>query len=340
MATHAHAPHAHHAFNPADPHGEGTGHAHHVTPAFTLRFILAILLMFTAMTVAAAQVEIFIAHTFNITLPLWVNVVVALSIATVKSVLVLLYFMHLKHDNPINGIIFIFTMIAFVIFLTFTMLDIGNRGTVDRTKLPAAVAGGSGITVYGKLPEWVDVSSKAARANRPIIYSDKPMFVGAVDLRYAQIEAPILSKIQRPLYEARLQELLASPPDAAVQKSKTDGISIEDACKIAAFNDTLAKARDLAAPETRRLMADEFKYAVSHGGLPHPEPRKRLEELLGPELFMSVAEHAGASSHDAHHSSGTSSTAQSSRAKKGLTEGLFEKSGSEKGAHPAADPAH
>ena len=337
MATHAHAAHAHHVSHSADHHGDGSGHAHHVTPAFTLRFILAILLMFTAMTVAAAQAEMFIAHTFNIALPLWVNVVIALSIATVKSVLVLLYFMHLKHDNPINGIIFIFTMIAFVIFLTFTMLDIGNRGAVDRVKLPAAVAGGSGITVYGKLPEWVDVSAKAARSNRPIIYPDKPMFVGAVDLRYAQIEAPIISKLQRPLYDARLQELLAAPPEASVQKAKTDGISIEDACKLAAFNDTLAKARDLAAPETRRLLAEEFKYAVSHGGLPHPEPRKRLEELLGPELFMSVAEHAAPSSHGGHHDGDASSTAQTSRAKKGLTQGLFEKA-SESSSHSA--PSH
>lgn len=112
--------------------------------ALTLRSVLIILLVFTALTVGAAQFEVWIQGYFDVVLPRWVNVAVALSIATIKSTLVLMYFMQLRYDNPLNTIVFLFTLFAFALFLGFTVLDLGNRGTIAAYKATEAQLGGLG----------------------------------------------------------------------------------------------------------------------------------------------------------------------------------------------------
>ncbi len=152
-ATHPHASSHGHAkaaaFDPADPHGaagHGHGHAHVIMSSLTLRAVLGILLFFTVATVGAAQLELWAQSYFGIVLPAWVNVVVALSIATIKSTLVLLFFMQLKYDNPVNTIVFLFTLFAFALFLGFTILDLANRDTLFAYKAGEAVKGGLGLT--------------------------------------------------------------------------------------------------------------------------------------------------------------------------------------------------
>lgn len=144
QVSHAPAP----SFDEADPHGFAMGHEHGhiIMSVVTLRSVLAILLVFTVMTVAAAQLELWAESYFGFILPRWVNVVVALSIATVKSTLVLLYFMQLRYDNPINTIVFLFTLFAFALFLGFTILDLANRDTIDVAKSTEAIKGGLGLT--------------------------------------------------------------------------------------------------------------------------------------------------------------------------------------------------
>jgi cytochrome c oxidase subunit 4 len=119
-------------------------------PAFTLRAVLTILLFFTLLTVGAAQIEMWVAHTFNIVIPQWVNVFVALSIATVKTVLVVMFFMQLKYDNPMNSLIFVFTVLTVAFFLGFTALDLGKRGTIDRAKANYIIEGGTGLAGENK----------------------------------------------------------------------------------------------------------------------------------------------------------------------------------------------
>src|ERR1700690_3903494 len=55
------------------------------------------------------------------------NIVIALAIATVKATLVSLFFMHLAHDKPINGLIAVAGFIFLGLFLMFDMIDIGTR---------------------------------------------------------------------------------------------------------------------------------------------------------------------------------------------------------------------
>jgi cytochrome c oxidase subunit 4 len=139
-------------FDELDPHGfQGHGqHASHVIVGpLTLRSVLAILLFFTVLTVGLAQFEVAIQNAFDIVLPWWVNVAVAMSIAVVKAVLVMAFFMQLKYDNPINTVLMMFTFGALAIFLFFTGLDLFSRGAIDPIKQNQIIAGGTGSQVVG-----------------------------------------------------------------------------------------------------------------------------------------------------------------------------------------------
>jgi cytochrome c oxidase subunit 4 len=125
-------------------HGHGS-HGHVIVPLFTLRTILLALLFFTLLTVGLSKAEEWLAVTFDFGIPQWVNVVVALSIAVVKTALVVLFFMQLKYDSPLNGMIFIFTLLTVASFLGFTMIDLGGRTTIDRFKGEYIVPGGTGL---------------------------------------------------------------------------------------------------------------------------------------------------------------------------------------------------
>lgn len=86
--------------------------AGHVVPLRTLFGVLAALLALTWLTVAATYVDLG-------ELNLWV----ALLIALAKATLVALYFMHLRWDRPINGIVFFVALALVVLFLGFAMMD-------------------------------------------------------------------------------------------------------------------------------------------------------------------------------------------------------------------------
>ena len=85
---------------------------HHIVPYKTYAFILIGLLILTAISVAVTQIE------FGT-----LTVMVALSLAAIKSALVLIYFMHLKFDQRIYAImvggVFILLFVVFII----TFLD-------------------------------------------------------------------------------------------------------------------------------------------------------------------------------------------------------------------------
>lgn len=126
-------------------------HGHFIVPLPTLRAVLLALLFFTLLTVGLSKGEAIIAETFNFVIPQWVNVVVAMSIACVKTAIVVMFFMQLKYDNPLNAMIFIFTLMTVCFFLAFTMIDLGNRGTLDRLRARYQVPGGTGLSGAGPI---------------------------------------------------------------------------------------------------------------------------------------------------------------------------------------------
>lgn len=124
---------------------EGGHHGHTIVSMRLLLSVLAILLLFTVLTVSAANAEEFFARTFDVHIPGWVNAVVALSIAAVKSVIVAMYFMQLRYDtNPMNALVAVFTVMVLTFFLGFTAIDLGNRGIIYENKDSQIMAGGYG----------------------------------------------------------------------------------------------------------------------------------------------------------------------------------------------------
>src|SRR5262249_39365100 len=111
----------------------------------TIWGVLAILLVFTVLTVFAARAEEWFTSTFNTDFPQILNVAIALSIAVVKSVLVAMYFMQLKYDDPLNSIIFLFCLFAFGLFMFFCTCDLSSRGAIYTYKVGEIQRGGMGI---------------------------------------------------------------------------------------------------------------------------------------------------------------------------------------------------
>jgi cytochrome c oxidase subunit 4 len=90
---------------------------HHVLPKDTLFKVFGGLIVLTILTVAVAYVPL-----GPLTVP------VAIGIATAKATLVVLFFMALKYDNPVNALTFTIGIIMVVVFITFTMFDTAFRG--------------------------------------------------------------------------------------------------------------------------------------------------------------------------------------------------------------------
>jgi cytochrome c oxidase subunit IV len=96
-------------------------HAQHSSSPTIYIVILGALLVLTGVTVGAAYVNFGSSS---------INLIIAILIATVKATLVAMFFMHLRHDPPINAIIFCSSLIFLGLFLLFPLIDIGSRDRV------------------------------------------------------------------------------------------------------------------------------------------------------------------------------------------------------------------
>lgn len=94
-------------------------------------FTLIGLLILTAITVGASYIQFGSSAA---------NIVIALTIATIKAVLVSLFFMHLLHEKPVNAVIAVAGFLFLGIFLMFDFIDIGSRANVQPTNLHVPVA--------------------------------------------------------------------------------------------------------------------------------------------------------------------------------------------------------
>ena len=101
-----------------------TTHAHG-GPAVYTRNLVALLIL-TTITVGAAYVDFGNG-----------NIVIALGIASVKAILVALFFMHLRWEKPVNAIICLAGFLFLGIFLMFDLLDFSSRRDPTPRNLPA-----------------------------------------------------------------------------------------------------------------------------------------------------------------------------------------------------------
>jgi cytochrome c oxidase subunit 4 len=101
-------------------HGEGKGHAHHVTPMPVYFAVFGALMVLTGITVWVAQFDFGAANTL-----------VAMLVATIKASLVALIFMHLLYEERLNSVAFGFGLIFVALFFIFTLADVLTRGFID-----------------------------------------------------------------------------------------------------------------------------------------------------------------------------------------------------------------
>lgn len=94
---------------------------HHILPKATLFQVFGGLIVLTVLTVAVAYVDLG---------PL--DIPVAIGIATSKATLVVMFFMALKYDNPVNALTFTIGIIMVVVFIGVTMLDTAFRGDLGK----------------------------------------------------------------------------------------------------------------------------------------------------------------------------------------------------------------
>lgn len=91
--------------------------AQHILPTRIYWLIFATLLVLTLLTVEVAF--------YNYGL---LNFWIALGIASCKSTLVVLYFMHVRYSSGLTGVFVAAGFIFLVIMLTFTLADLLSRG--------------------------------------------------------------------------------------------------------------------------------------------------------------------------------------------------------------------
>lgn len=115
-----------------DAHAHGS---HHVFEPRVLLATFGGLVLLTVLTVGLGLLEDSGAvHLGAFTVP------VALAIAGAKAALVALFFMGLRYDGGSNALAFLFGIIFLAVFLVFTFLDTGLRGTWDaRERVPIDV---------------------------------------------------------------------------------------------------------------------------------------------------------------------------------------------------------
>lgn len=179
-SAHAADPHGHApgGFDETNPHGAAAGHHAHkhiIVSAFTNRIVLAILLACTVLTVGVANAEVWFEQFFGFVFPAWVNVFVAMSIATVKAALVVMYFMQLRYDNPINTTIFAFCLFAVALFLGFTTIDLNGRDAVYAYKKGEIQVGGNRI-IGAKTLEKPIVEQRREDFLKNVLAGDKARF--------------------------------------------------------------------------------------------------------------------------------------------------------------------
>jgi cytochrome c oxidase subunit 4 len=98
-------------------------HEHFIVPVnYYVKTFLALLVL-TVVTVAIARVDF----------GSW-NIIIAMSVATLKAGLVGAIFMGLRWDKRVNLTFFVSSILFLGIFLAYVMLDVGYRKDTDRVE--------------------------------------------------------------------------------------------------------------------------------------------------------------------------------------------------------------
>jgi caa(3)-type oxidase subunit IV len=128
-------------------HEEHAGH--HIFPVKSAFIVWGALMVLTIITVVVARFDLGMA-----------NFAVAMLVATIKAMLVLLYFMGLKYDHKENAVIFGASILFVAIFMILTFTDLLSRGDVGTHGQPLMKASAGGPAKF-KTP-WVQTPEMVA----------------------------------------------------------------------------------------------------------------------------------------------------------------------------------
>lgn len=105
-------------------HAEHHGFAH-PAPVWQLLAVFFALVGLTILTVFQATLDLGNMELFF-----------SLIIATIKATLVILFFMHMLHDKPLNAIVFISSFVFVALFIGFTLMDAhGYKDSVELKRI-------------------------------------------------------------------------------------------------------------------------------------------------------------------------------------------------------------
>lgn len=316
-----------HSGHATDAHAHDEGHSHAIVGPGILRTVLVFLLFFTALTVATAQLEVYLENAMGIVLPWWVNVAGAMLIATIKSIMVMAYFMQLKYDNPINTLAMLFCFFALGLFLMFTGLDLFSRGKIYDFKAGPVVAGGTGTGVVGANNQPVVTASKVRFKEALAENFTREWLICADAISIAAHDAAALETPEGTLASTKLtakaNEMMdlhvikLHPPHASSQASTAKELeemaaSLRGSGKSGAADLVAAAAKSVATLDLEKAKA---AYSVD-------------------AMFAKLAIVAHGGHHEAH--AGPASTGNSSRTRTGITGALNTDSHGHGHAAPAA----
>jgi cytochrome c oxidase subunit 4 len=98
----------------------------HVVPIRTYVGVFLALLVLTCATVAVARLDLGEPEVAGLRLPL--NVIVAITIACAKALLVILFFMHVKYSGRLVQLVVASSFVWLFILIAVTMSDYVSRG--------------------------------------------------------------------------------------------------------------------------------------------------------------------------------------------------------------------
>jgi cytochrome c oxidase subunit IV len=101
---------------------ESKTHIGHISPIKVYILVGITLFILTGVTVKVSTIQ----------LGAW-NAIAALAIATVKALLVALFFMHLLYDRKIYAMVVSTAVVMLGIFIALTMADVLRRGDIDES---------------------------------------------------------------------------------------------------------------------------------------------------------------------------------------------------------------
>lgn len=97
---------------------------HHITPFKTYLWVYIALLILTVITVTASRVDL----GSNL-----INVLVAMLIASLKAMIVILWFMHQKYETTLNRVTFGLAFFFVFVFFVLSAMDVFTRDFLINT---------------------------------------------------------------------------------------------------------------------------------------------------------------------------------------------------------------